>query len=210
MACRAAISTGLADFTLPPEEMPQKLLSFARHPYAAKADRPQTLLLDEDNLARIFALLRERARVDFTFYKPSTVIRRIERRMTVNQVHDLREYVRFMEDYPGGDDPLSGIADQGDQLLPGSGSVRSPETQYLPALFKRVTDWEIRFWIAACSTGEEAYSLAMLSREVLEQMDKRLEIKIFATDIDHDAIQRQQRSLSRKHRRRPVPRLLAK
>jgi two-component system CheB/CheR fusion protein len=98
---RAAISTGLADFTLPPEEMPQKLLSFARHPYAAKADRPQTLLLDEDNLARIFALLRERARVDFTFYKPSTVIRRIERRMTVNQVHDLRDYVRFMEATPG-------------------------------------------------------------------------------------------------------------
>ena len=188
---RAAISTGLADFTLPPEEMPQKLLSFARHPYAAKADRPQTLLLDEDNLARIFALLRERARVDFTFYKPSTVIRRIERRMTVNQVHDLRDYVRFMEDYSGE------VMTLYRELLIGVTSFfrdrevfEALETQYLPALFKRVTDWEIRFWIAACSTGEEAYSLAMLSREVLEQIDKRLEIKIFATDIDHDAIQR--------------------
>ncbi|HRF45607.1 MAG TPA: chemotaxis protein CheB, partial [Candidatus Competibacteraceae bacterium] len=94
---RAAISTGLADFILPPDEMPAKLLSFVRHPYASKVDRPQTLLSDEDRLTRIFALLRERTRVDFTFYKPTTVVRRIERRMTVNQIHDLRDYVKFME-----------------------------------------------------------------------------------------------------------------
>ena len=188
---RAAISTGLADFTLPPDEMPEKLLSFARHPYAAKADRPQTLLLDEDNLTRIFALLRERTRVDFTFYKPSTVSRRIERRMTVNQVHDLRDYVRFMEDYSGE------VMTLYRELLIGVTSFFRDrevfdelENRYLPALFKRVTDWEIRFWITACSTGEEAYSLAMLSREVLKKIDRRLKIKIFATDIDQDAILR--------------------
>ena len=135
---RAAISTGLADFILPPDEMPAKLLSFARHPYAAKVDRPQTLLSDEDRLTRIFALLRERTRVDFTFYKPSTVIRRIERRMTVNQIHELRDYVKFMESYSGE------VMTLYRELLIGVTSFFRDrevfdelETQYLPALFER-------------------------------------------------------------------------
>ncbi len=188
---RAALSTGLADFTLPPDEMPQKLISFARHPYAAKVDHPQALLFDEDRLTQIFAMLRERTRVDFTFYKPSTVIRRIERRMTVNQIHDLSDYVRFMESHPGEVTTLYR------ELLIGVTNFfrdrevfDALETQYLPTLFEHIEGREARFWVAACSTGEEAYSMAMLSREVLEQMGKSLEIKIFATDIDRDAIVR--------------------
>lgn len=188
---RAAIATGLADFILPPDEMPAKLRSFARHPYATKVDRPQTLLSDEDRLTRIFALLRERTRVDFTFYKPSTVIRRIERRMTVNQIHDLRDYVKFMESYS--DEVMTLYRD----LLIGVTSFFRDrevfdelETQHLPALFERVEGREVRFWVAGCSTGEEAYSLAMLSREVIERLGKRLNIKIFATDLDRDAILR--------------------
>lgn len=188
---RAAISTGLADFILPPDEMPAKLLSFARHPYAAKVDRPQTLISDEDRLTRIFALLRERTRVDFTFYKPSTVIRRIERRMTVNQIHDLRDYVKFMESYSGEvmtlyRDLLIGVT----SFFRDREVFDELELQHLPALFERVEGREIRFWVAGCSTGEEAYSLAMLSREVIEQMGKRLDVKIFATDLDRDAILR--------------------
>jgi len=188
---RAAIATGLADFILPPDEMPAKLLSFARHPYAAKVDRPQTLLSDEDRLTRIFALLRERTRVDFTFYKPSTVVRRIERRMTVNQIDDLRDYVKFMESYSGEvmtlyRDLLIGVT----SFFRDREVFDELEMRRLPALFERIEGREIRFWVAACSTGEEAYSLAMLSREVLERMGKRLDIKIFATDLDRDAILR--------------------
>ncbi|MFO1424205.1 MAG: chemotaxis protein CheB [Candidatus Competibacteraceae bacterium] len=188
---RAAISTGLADFILTPDDMSSKLLSFIRHPYAAKIDRPEALLSDEDGLTRIFALLRERTRVDFTFYKPTTVIRRIERRMTVNQIHDLRDYVRFMESYSGEVTALYR------ELLIGVTSFLRDrevfdelETHYLPQLFERTEAREVRFWVAGCSTGEEAYSLAMLSREVLENLGKRLDVKIFATDIDRDAILR--------------------
>ncbi|HRX69876.1 MAG: PAS domain S-box protein [Gammaproteobacteria bacterium] len=188
---RAAISTGLTDFILPPDEMPAKLTSFVRHPYAAKVDRPQTLLSDEDRLTRIFALLRERTRVDFTFYKPSTVIRRIERRMTVNQIHDLRDYVKFMESYSGEVTTLYR------ELLIGVTSFfrdhevfEELEENHLPALFERVAGREVRFWIAGCSTGEEAYSLAMSSREVMERIGRQVDIKIFATDIDRDAILR--------------------
>ncbi|HPF59361.1 MAG TPA: chemotaxis protein CheB [Candidatus Competibacteraceae bacterium] len=188
---RAAISTGLADFILPPEEMPAKLLSFIRHPYALKTDRPPVLLSDEDGMARIFALLRERTRVDFAFYKPSTVVRRIERRMTVNQVNDLREYVKLMESYSG--EVLALYR----ELLIGVTSFfrdrevfNALETHHLPQLFARLHTREARFWTAGCSTGEEAYSLAILSREILEQMGKRIDVKIFATDLDRNAIVR--------------------
>ena len=188
---RSAISTGLTDCILPPDEMPEKLLSFARHPYAAKTDRPPVLLTDEDNLMRIFALLRERTRVDFTYYKPSTVARRIERRIAIYQLQDLRDYVRYMEANP------SEVSTLYRELLIGVTSFFRDrevfdelETQHLPRLFERANNQEARFWVAGCSTGEEAYSLAMLSREVLEQMGKRLEVKIFATDIDRDAILR--------------------
>lgn len=188
---RAAISTGLADFILSPEEMPAKLVSFIRHPYALKTDRPPVLLSDEDGMARIFALLREHTRVDFTFYKPSTLVRRIERRMTVNQVNDLRDYVKLMERYSGEVMALYR------ELLIGVTSFfrdrevfEDLETHHLPQLFARLQGREARFWVAGCSTGEEAYSFAILSREILEQMGKRLDVKIFATDIDRNAIMR--------------------
>jgi two-component system CheB/CheR fusion protein len=170
------------------------------------------LLSDEDGLTRIFALLRERTRVDFTHYKPSTVVRRIERRMTMNQLHDLRDYVRFMESY------ASEVVALYRELLIGVTSFFRDrevfdelEINHLPRLFERAETPEIRFWVAGCSTGEEAYTLAMLSREVLERLEKRIEVKIFATDLDRDAILRASGGrLSREHRRRPAAGLLTK
>ncbi|MCB1768729.1 MAG: PAS domain-containing protein [Candidatus Competibacteraceae bacterium] len=187
----AAVSTGLADFILPPNEMPSKLLSFIRHPYVAKADRSQTLLSDEDGLTRIFTLLRERTRVDFTYYKSSTVVRRIERRMRMNQASDLRDYVSFMDRHTG-----ETMALYRELLIGVTSFFRDREVfdelenHYLPQVFERVETQQVRFWVAGCSTGEEAYSLAMLSEEILERLGKRIEVKIFATDLDQDAILR--------------------
>jgi two-component system CheB/CheR fusion protein len=98
---RSAISTGLADFILPPAKMPGQLLAFAKHPYVTNPERSETLLSDDDGLTRIFALLRERCKIDFTYYKPSTVTRRIERRMSVNQTETIKDYLNFMLNYPG-------------------------------------------------------------------------------------------------------------
>jgi two-component system, chemotaxis family, CheB/CheR fusion protein len=91
---RSAISTGLPDFVLRPSDMPPQLLSFIKRPYSTVAARSESLLSDEDGLSRIFSLLREKCKVDFTYYKPSTVTRRIERRMTVNQTDSIGDYVR--------------------------------------------------------------------------------------------------------------------
>ncbi|MDQ8155110.1 MAG: chemotaxis protein CheB [Gemmatimonadota bacterium] len=188
---RSAIATGLADVVLAAEEMPAKLISFVRAPVPAPIDRPAVILSDEEGMTRIFALLRDRTRVDFTYYKPSTLVRRIERRMTVNQVDTLRDYVDLLE-HQGTE-----VTALHRELLIGVTSFfRDREVfdelaeHYLPELFESRDGAELRFWVAACSTGEEAYTLAILSREVMENLNKRLTIKIFATDIDRDAIQR--------------------
>ncbi len=186
---RAAIATGLADFILSPGKMPVQLLAYVKHPYVVKSERSETLLNDEDGLTRIFSMLRERCKVDFTYYKPSTVTRRLERRMSVNQVDGIKEYVDFLKNYPGEVDSLYR------ELLIGVTSFfRDQATfdylaeQVLPEIFSAPNRREARFWVAACSTGEEAYSLAILIRECLEQLEISWDVKIFATDIDREAI----------------------
>ncbi len=188
---RAAMSTGMADFVLPVAEMPPRLLAFATHPYVARPPRSSPLLLEEDRLARIFAILREHTRVDFTSYKQSTIVRRIERRMTVNQIHDLSEYVALMESR------RSEVTALYRELLIGVTSFyRDPEVwdeladRHLAGLFQDRASKEVRMWVAGCSTGEEAYTLAMLCSDWMERYGERFDIKIFATDIDRDAITR--------------------
>jgi len=186
---RAAISTGLPDFVLKPSDMPKQLLGFIQRPYATMSTRSETMLTEEDGLTRIFAMLRERCKVDFTFYKPSTVTRRIERRMTVTQSNTINDYVAYLNNYPG---EVSALFRE---LLIGVTSFfRDPAafdrllTEDLPELIRSSDGTELRFWVAACSTGEEAYSLAMLVREAMENVGIRRDVKIFATDIDKEAL----------------------
>jgi two-component system CheB/CheR fusion protein len=186
---RAAISTGVADFILNPEDMPDQLMSFVDHPYASREKRSETLLSDEDNLTRIFAELREKTKVDFTYYKPSTITRRIERRMTVNRMDDLRDYVRYIQTYPGElmtlyRELLIGVT----SFFRDSEAMNELATACLPDILHRDRSREIRFWISGCSTGEEAYTIAILAKEAMEKEKISRDIKIFATDIDRDAI----------------------
>lgn len=186
---RSAIATGLADFVLSPVEMPRHLLSFVKHPYVSRTQRSESLASNGDDLTRIFALLRNQSKVDFTYYKPTTVNRRIERRMSVNQVHELREYVRLLENNE------SEVNNLYRELLIGvTRFFRDQEaydrlsTKWLPELISKKDDRDLRLWVVGCSTGEEAYSLAIVCRECLEQYDRSLDVKIFATDVDQNAI----------------------
>lgn len=186
---RAAASTGLADFVLPPGEMPSQLLACLRHPYTTRQDRQTQALGDETGMTRLFSLLRAKTKVDFTYYKPSTISRRVERRIAVTQSEDLDAYVRTCEQTPA---EISALYRE---LLIGVTSFfRDPEVmealraRVLPELFAKADNREMRFWVAGCSTGEEAYTLAILCREVMEAMGLVRDIKIFATDIDRDAI----------------------
>jgi two-component system CheB/CheR fusion protein len=186
---RAAASTGVADFILSPSEMPSQLLACLSHPYASRQDRQQQALGDETGLTRLFSLLRAKTKVDFTHYKPSTTNRRIERRIAVTQVPDLESYVRYAEHTP------AEISSLYRELLIGVTSFfRDPEVmnklqeKVLPEVFEKWADRELRFWVAGCSTGEEAYTLAIIAREVMESLGLARDIKIFATDIDRDAV----------------------
>lgn len=189
---RSAVDTGLADFVLPAEKMAEQLLSFIKHPYAQKQLNDTLLInnpIDSSHLTRIFALLREKHKVDFTYYKPSTILRRLERRMSVNQIHDLPDYARFMETYHQEINALYR------ELLIGVTSFFRDEEaflllkeKYIPELFEKATENELRFWVAGCSTGEEAYSLAIVCQEVMETLSGKYTIKIFATDIDKAAL----------------------
>ena len=186
---RAAISTGFADFILPPDEMPDQLISYVKHPYVAKGNRASSIIEDESGLTRVFSMLRERFKVDFTFYKQSTITRRIERRMSVNQIVDINDYANFAKNTP------SEIATLYRELLIGvtsffrdSEAYKVLSEKWLPKILDDEDQNECRFWVAGCSTGEEAYSVAITARECMERLGISKDIKIFATDIDREAI----------------------
>lgn len=188
---RSAAATGLIDYILPPEEMPEQLLSYIKHPYANKGELSDTLLNDEDGLARIFLMLREKTGIDFTHYKPSTVVRRIERRMTVNQILELRDYVRYMVSYPNEltlllNDLLIGVT----RFFRDQAPFDELKENCLPDLMRRKSESneQLRIWVAGCSSGEEAYSMAIICQEIMTQLGILVDVKIFATDVDKRAI----------------------
>jgi len=186
----AAYATGLADYVLAPEDMPKALLAYVNHPHERHSQKKGHYESNDDSITKIFAELRDRSKVDFTYYKPSTIQRRIERRMAVCQVADLDEYVQFIYEHPSEVNTLY------KELLIGVTSFfRDPESmarlmdEHLPKLLKADDREEMRVWVAGCSTGEEAYSLAILLKEAMENLKISRDIKIFATDIDKAALQ---------------------
>ncbi|MBF0111217.1 MAG: PAS domain-containing protein [Desulfamplus sp.] len=186
---RAAISTGLSDFVLTPEEMPGQLLAFIKHPYMSDITRGDKLISEDNGITRIFALIREKCKIDFTYYKPATVMRRVERRMMVNQMENLSDYVKYLTTHAGEVDTLYR------ELLIGVTSFfRDPHifeslaNTWLPHLLEEHKNREFRVWVAGGSTGEEAYTLAILIKECMESLKVSHDIKIFVTDIDRNAI----------------------
>jgi len=187
---RSAISTGLVDFVLPPEEMPGQLVSYAKHPYVAKTEKTDRVISDDDAMTRIFAILRDKFKVDFTHYKPSTLTRRIQRRMTINHIADINDYLSYMQSYPNESatlfrEFLIGVT----RFFRDREAFEILKDNWLPEVLASRHNNEMRFWTPGCSTGEEAYTLAILARECMEQTGKMRDIKIFATDIDRNALQ---------------------
>jgi len=189
---RSAIGTGLADFILPPEEMPKQLMSYLQHPFVVKQETILRTQNSTDSLMhKIFALLKEHCGADFSSYKPSVIDRRIARRITINQLNNLEEYVRYLQT-----SPREAMLLFNELLICVTRFFRDREAfEFLqkvtvPELFKNTPAGEtIRVWVPSCSTGEEAYSLAMLLTEAMRLRDKSWPVKIFATDISKTAIE---------------------
>ncbi|MFP4349252.1 MAG: chemotaxis protein CheB [Desulfococcaceae bacterium] len=186
---RAALSTGVADFVLSPEEMPERLTGFAADTEANRAADSEKRLQEPDRLARILSALNQQTGIDFSFYEPNTLVHRVSRRMTVNRSRDIEAYLRFLQN------DSNEIAVLYRELLIGVTSFfRDPAAmgrlrdRHLPDLLKKHERRELRFWVAGCATGEEAYTLAILTREAMDALEIRREVKIFATDLDSEAV----------------------
>jgi len=186
---RSAISTGLVDLILSPEVMSERLVAMLGKRKEQLTPEAETRLEAEADLTRVFALLRKSTSVDFTFYKPSTIYRRIERRMALNSLGNLGEYYEYLLERPAEVSEL-----YKELLINVTCFFRDPQSMevvrnnYLPEILEKDTQRELRFWVAGCSTGEEAYTLGILIREEMEKKGVHRDIKIFATDLDKDAI----------------------
>jgi two-component system CheB/CheR fusion protein len=190
---RSALDAGLADVVAPAGDLPERILTYHRH--AVFTDRSELTLEDHQQsaLSKVFILLRSRTGNDFSLYKRSTVYRRIERRMGLHQIEKIANYVRFLRDNPKELDLLF------KELLIGVTSFfRDPATwdhvkaHVLPDLFAaHPYGGTFRAWAPGCSTGEEAYSLAMVVREAMQEQKDPLSLtfQIFATDLDKEAIE---------------------
>jgi two-component system CheB/CheR fusion protein len=191
---QSAMEAGLADVVASAEELPSRILAFHRH--ATAIVRPEAALEEKQlsALEKVFVLLRAHTRNDFSLYKRSTIYRRIERRMGLHQIDSIAGYVRFLRENPKETELLF------KELLIGVTSFfRDPSAwahlkkQVLPDLMTARSDARVlRAWVPGCSTGEEAYSLAMVLKEALEERKDKppLAIQIFATDLDAEAIEK--------------------
>ena len=188
---RSAIATGLADYQLIPSEMPAQLMAYVAHAFSKPSQQSATPTVKTENaMKKIFILLRTQTGHDFSLYKVSTIRRRIERRMAVHQIETIDAYVKYLQLTPVEVDALFR-----DLLIGVTSFFRDPdafkalEDRIIPKLFADKSNGKtIRVWTPGCSTGEEAYSIAILLHERLEALKQGFRLQVFATDIDSQAI----------------------
>lgn len=186
-----AIHAGVADFILTPQGIAEEILNFVCHPSIIRSADDADRFSDEEVLPRIYSLLKRTCGIDFTYYKHTTVTRRIKRRMGVTHRENPEDYLRLLEsdEEEGrilGRDILIGVTnffrdgDYFDQLK---------EKAVYPILAQSSKADPIRVWVAGCSSGEEAYSIAILLHEAMDELELHRDVKIFATDVDARAVE---------------------
>jgi len=186
----SAIETGLVDYVLPPEEMPGTILKYVN----ALGSRTHLTKYDPiggiDMIAKILAIVKRETGHDFSYYKKSTINRRLERRLTVHQLENMEKYASYLIANPKETHLLFK-----ELLIEVTSFFRNPDafSSLKEALLKNVKDMKadrdnLRIWITACSTGEEAYSVGIIMREIIEETGRDLQVQIFGSDINEDAV----------------------
>jgi two-component system CheB/CheR fusion protein len=187
---RSAIASGCVDYVLSPDAIGRELLRLSRHPYSTIEESGLAGVADEVN--SIIALLRQRTDVDFTHYKRTTIRRRIARRMALRGLERQEDYLAVLRDEPA---ELTSLYQ--DFLIRVTQFFRDPEAfealkeKVFPLFAQgRPPSQPIRIWVSGCSTGEEVYSLAIALLEFLDNRPDAPAIKILATDLNNDALER--------------------
>jgi two-component system, chemotaxis family, CheB/CheR fusion protein len=190
---KSVISTGLADYVLPPQKMPGHLIDYLkRFPIKAAHKLQRSDKFPANSMRKVHMLIRNHTGHDFSDYKENTILRRIQRRMSIHKIEDSGQYVQYLEKNS------QEVKSLFKELLIGVTSFfRDPEAfdslknKALPLLFEeRAGASPLRMWVPGCATGEEAYSVAIAIREFLGRLDRAYPVQIFATDIDENAIEK--------------------
>jgi two-component system CheB/CheR fusion protein len=187
----SAIASGCVDFVLPPHEIAREIVRIGQHPYATPPPgfREQDR---EQNFAQVVQLLHHATGVDFTHYKFNTLYRRVTRRMVLHKMDGLGQYVQFLRQTPAEVEAL-----YQDILISVTSFFRDPESfealksQVFPRLVSDRSRHEpVRVWTLGCSTGQEAYSLAMAFAECAEAAGSQAPLQLFATDLNPTGIEK--------------------
>lgn len=183
-----AIATGFVDIVLKPDAIGKEMSHIAA---SINDSNGRLQLTDGDLLSQVFSILKSVTNTNYTYYKQTTILRRIERRIVVTHCRNLSNYVEYLKNSP---EEAKTLAKE--VLIGVTSFFRDPE--YFEVLKSRVimdmvrnskSRDQIRVWVAGCSTGEEAYSIAILFAECMEELGLKRDIKIFATDLDTDSVQ---------------------
>ncbi len=188
---QSAIAAGCATYVLPVDKMPEKLVELTRQSLFRRQAPPRILpAAAASSLNQILLQVRSATGHDFSLYKKSTIGRRVERRMAQNDIDDLAIYARFLKENPSEVKTLFK-----ELLINVTSFFRDAEAfavlkqEILPQLLAdKPEDYVFRVWVAGCASGEEAYSIAMLLREFMDETRKEFRVQIYATDLDDDAI----------------------
>src|SRR5438105_4393130 len=195
---RNAIRAGSVDLVLPPREIAREIERIANHPYIRRPlsdpeEIEKAAYRQADDLGRIFLSLKKQMGVDFSAYKESTLIRRIQRRMALHRIEKMSQYARFLRDNKKEiealfDDLLINVT----RFFRDDALFRALKKRFLPALLKNKNkdrQPELRAWVPGCATGEEVYSLAICILETLGSGPSRMRVQIFGTDLSESVIE---------------------
>lgn len=187
---KAALATGLADLVLAPAAMPAKILQYSQHPVRADIRKVRFDFQAGDELSMIFSLLKRHFGVDFALYKPSTLNRRLERRMMLQGAATLTNYVALLESDPDELDHLyRDLLVEVTQFFRDKEAFDALRNEVIPKLYEQATDDGLRIWVPGCATGEEPYSMAMLFHEYAHKHQCNIDVKIFATDVHRTSLE---------------------
>ena len=190
---KSVISTNICDYILSPKSMVNALLTYTGQPSLILDTNTSSSEEDTntDTLSAIYNILNKKYSIDFSLYKQNTVLRCIDRRMRINQIHELDRYLEFLKENIHETDFLyNGLLIGVTRFFRDKEAFQIIKSKVIPQIIGSKTDkLAVRVWVAGCSTGEEAYSLAILFKEYMDTEKKSINVKIFATDIDNHAIE---------------------
>src|SRR5438270_1748718 len=195
---RSAIRAGFVDLVLTPREIAREIERISNHPYIRRPlsdpeEIEKAAYKQADDLGRIFLSLKKQMGVDFSAYKESTLIRRIQRRMALHRIDKMSQYARFLRDNKKEIEALFGdLLINVTRFFRDEAVFRALKKRFLPALLKNKSNDrqpELRAWVPGCATGEEVYSLAICILETLGRGPSKIRIQIFGTDLSESVIE---------------------